>query len=78
MSSRAVPLIIIPMDVDEQWIEVEAYSSNRNDAIRKSLKVVVSFPSQYLDENSGDLFIFFPGMCPQLLHLISNACTNLH
>ncbi|XP_043094012.1 complement C3 [Puntigrus tetrazona] len=40
MSSRAVPFIIIPMDLKEQWIEVEAYSSNRNDAIRKKLKVV--------------------------------------
>ncbi|XP_067296790.1 complement C3 [Pseudorasbora parva] len=40
MSSVAVPLIIIPMDLHEQWIEAEAYSSNRNDAIRKTLKVV--------------------------------------
>ncbi|XP_067258551.1 complement C3 isoform X1 [Chanodichthys erythropterus] len=40
MSSIAVPLIIIPMDIHEQWIEAEAYSSNRNDAIRKNLKVV--------------------------------------
>ncbi|XP_052401150.1 complement C3 [Carassius gibelio] len=40
MSSIAVPLIIIPMELREQWISVEAYSSNRNDAIRKNLKVV--------------------------------------
>ncbi|XP_051748872.1 complement C3 isoform X2 [Ctenopharyngodon idella] len=40
MSSIAVPLIIIPMDIHDQWIEAEAYSSNRNDAIRKNLKVV--------------------------------------
>uniref|UniRef100_A0A671NRL7 Complement C3-like n=1 Tax=Sinocyclocheilus anshuiensis TaxID=1608454 RepID=A0A671NRL7_9TELE len=40
MSSIAVPLIIIPMELKEQWIEAEAYSSNRNDAIRKNLKVV--------------------------------------
>ncbi|KAG1955856.1 complement C3 [Pimephales promelas] len=40
MSSVAVPLIIIPMDLHDQWIEAEAYSSNRNDAIRKNLKVV--------------------------------------
>ncbi|XDV16018.1 hypothetical protein PO909_015911 [Leuciscus waleckii] len=40
MSSVAVPLIIIPMDLRDQWIEAEAYSSNRNDAIRKNLKVV--------------------------------------
>nr|AZZ09376.1 putative complement component c3 [Ctenopharyngodon idella] len=41
MSSIAVPLIIIPMDIHDQWIEAEAYSSNRNDAIRKNLKVVI-------------------------------------
>uniref|UniRef100_A0A671NRI1 Complement C3-like n=1 Tax=Sinocyclocheilus anshuiensis TaxID=1608454 RepID=A0A671NRI1_9TELE len=46
MSSIAVPLIIIPMELKEQWIEAEAYSSNRNDAIRKNLKVVVSLPCQ--------------------------------
>uniref|UniRef100_A0A8C1WYH3 Uncharacterized protein n=1 Tax=Cyprinus carpio TaxID=7962 RepID=A0A8C1WYH3_CYPCA len=40
MSSIAIPLIIIPMELKEQWIEAEAYSSNRNDAIRKNLKVV--------------------------------------
>ncbi|KAF4118189.1 complement C3 [Onychostoma macrolepis] len=40
MSSIAVPLIVIPMQLKEQWIEAEAYSSNRNDAIRKNLKVV--------------------------------------
>uniref|UniRef100_A0A672QA97 Complement C3-like n=1 Tax=Sinocyclocheilus grahami TaxID=75366 RepID=A0A672QA97_SINGR len=44
MSSVAVPVIIIPMELKEQWIEAEAYSSNRNDAIRKNLKVVVSLP----------------------------------
>uniref|UniRef100_A0A673L2B9 Complement C3-like n=1 Tax=Sinocyclocheilus rhinocerous TaxID=307959 RepID=A0A673L2B9_9TELE len=40
MSSVAIPVIIIPMELKEQWIEAEAYSSNRNDAIRKNLKVV--------------------------------------
>lgn len=54
MSSIAIPLIIIPMELKEQWIEAEAYSSNRNDAIRKNLKVVVSLPCQHLEEGSGD------------------------
>lgn len=54
MSSIAVPLIIIPMDIHEQWIEAEAYSSNRNDAIRKNLKVVVSLSCQHLEESSTD------------------------
>ncbi|XP_073698373.1 complement C3 [Garra rufa] len=40
MSSIAVPLIVIPMELKEQYIEAEAYSSNYNDAIRKNLKVV--------------------------------------
>ncbi|XP_050965348.1 complement C3 [Labeo rohita] len=40
MSSIAVPIIIIPMELKEQWIEVEAYSPNRNDAIKRNLKVV--------------------------------------
>ncbi|KAL1281262.1 hypothetical protein QQF64_000065 [Cirrhinus molitorella] len=40
MTSIAVPFIIIPMELKEQWIEAEAYSSNRNDAIKKNLKVV--------------------------------------
>uniref|UniRef100_A0A672QA82 Complement C3-like n=1 Tax=Sinocyclocheilus grahami TaxID=75366 RepID=A0A672QA82_SINGR len=53
MSSVAVPVIIIPMELKEQWIEAEAYSSNRNDAIRKNLKVVVSLPCQRLEEGSG-------------------------
>uniref|UniRef100_A0A673L956 Complement C3-like n=1 Tax=Sinocyclocheilus rhinocerous TaxID=307959 RepID=A0A673L956_9TELE len=53
MSSVAIPVIIIPMELKEQWIEAEAYSSNRNDAIRKNLKVVVSLPCQHLEEGSG-------------------------
>ncbi|XP_051560215.1 complement C3-like [Myxocyprinus asiaticus] len=40
MSSTTVPLVIIPMELKEQWIEGFAFSSNRNDMIRKNLKVV--------------------------------------
>lgn len=70
MSSVAVPLIIIPMDLHDQWIEVEAYSSNRNDAIRKNLKVVVSLPCQHLLASAGiTLLLYFK---------ISNVSTKLH
>ncbi|XP_050959614.1 complement C3 [Labeo rohita] len=40
MSSTAVPLIIIPMELNEQWIEVEAHSFDSKDKIMKKLKVV--------------------------------------
>ncbi|RXN14967.1 complement C3-like protein [Labeo rohita] len=36
----AVPLIIIPMELNEQWIEVEAHSFDSKDKIMKKLKVV--------------------------------------
>ncbi|RXN21008.1 complement C3-like protein [Labeo rohita] len=36
----SVPLIIIPMEPNEQWIEAEAQSSNGKDKIMKKLKVV--------------------------------------
>lgn len=54
MSSTAVPLIIIPMELSEQWIEAEAQSSNGKDKIMKKLKVVVSLPCQHLEEGFGD------------------------
>uniref|UniRef100_A0A671NRY8 Complement C3-like n=1 Tax=Sinocyclocheilus anshuiensis TaxID=1608454 RepID=A0A671NRY8_9TELE len=76
MSSIAVPLIIIPMELKEQWIEAEAYSSNRNDAIRKNLKVVVSLPCQRLEEGSGD---FCRNQSLYSLYFeIFNASTKLH
>ncbi|XP_052459493.1 complement C3-like [Carassius gibelio] len=42
MSSISVPFIIIPMELEKQWIEAQAYSlsSEHKDIIRKTLKVV--------------------------------------
>ncbi|XP_009293521.1 complement C3 [Danio rerio] len=68
MSSRAVPLIIIPMDADEQWIEVEAYSSNRKDAIRKSLKVV---PEGVLTEVKESIIEINPSKHPDGTQIIA-------
>nr|QGH45422.1 complement system-related protein C3a.2 [Cyprinus carpio] len=72
MSSIAIPLIIIPMELKEQWIEAEAYSSNRNDAIRKNLKVV---PEGVLTEVRERIVEINPSQHPggsQIVHMRSD------
>ncbi|KAK7161098.1 hypothetical protein R3I94_003930 [Phoxinus phoxinus] len=68
MSSVAVPLIIIPMDLHDQWIEAEAYSSNRNDAIRKNLKVV---PEGVLTEVKEQVVEINPSEHPGGVQIVS-------
>ncbi|XP_026073836.1 complement C3-like [Carassius auratus] len=71
MSSTSIPFIIIPMELKDQWIEAEAYSSNRNDGIRKNLKVV---PEGVLTEVQEEIVEINPSQHPggsQFVHMRS-------
>ncbi|XP_073700483.1 complement C3-like [Garra rufa] len=68
MSSTAVPLIIIPMELTEQWIEVEANSLIGKDKIRKKLKVV---PEGVLTEVRERIVEINPSKHPGGLQVVS-------
>ncbi|XP_059409012.1 complement C3-like [Carassius carassius] len=68
MSSISVPFIIIPMELEKQWIEAQAYSSDRSDGIRKNLKVV---PEGVLTEVQERIVEINPSQHPGGLQVVS-------
>ncbi|KAI7810506.1 putative complement C3 [Triplophysa rosa] len=68
MSSKAIPFVIIPMERDDQWIQVEAYSSNRNDGVKKNLRVV---PEGVLTEVEERVVELNPSKYPDGLQTVS-------
>ncbi|XP_055060092.2 complement C3 isoform X1 [Misgurnus anguillicaudatus] len=55
MSSKAVSFVIIPMERENQWIEVKAWCSYYDDGIRKNLRVVSEGVLTEVEEKVVDL-----------------------
>lgn len=47
-STRAIPYVIIPMEIGLHDIEVQAATATLHDGVRKKLKVVVSISRLYI------------------------------